>query len=127
MFLEFGVLSGMPRYFSRFEYDQIARYSHTEGPINAYWVQVRRFSDILAEHNISKIDLLCMDVEGAERAILETIDFDAIDIEVLVIESNSQDSLAWVREFMSGVGYAEIQRLGQDSIFRKRSAIPQTA
>jgi hypothetical protein len=53
----------------------------TEG----YYVKCRTLQSIIKESNLQYIDLLSIDVEGAELIVLETIDF-SIPIYVIVIE-----------------------------------------
>jgi FkbM family methyltransferase len=47
---------------------------------------LRAFADIFKEHNITRIDFLSLDVEGAEQLVLESIDYRAVSIRVLVVE-----------------------------------------
>lgn len=49
-------------------------------------VRTRPLSAILREEGVTKIDLLSVDVEGAEEEVLSTLDFGAIDIGLMAIE-----------------------------------------
>ena len=61
-----------------------------EGPgENTVEVPVRRMADIFAEWGITKIDFFSLDVEGSEFMVLESIDFDAVDISLLLVEKSS--------------------------------------
>jgi hypothetical protein len=51
-------------------------------------VQCVRFNDITAFLHVDVIDFMVLDVEGAEMSVLQTIDWNAIRINVLVIECN---------------------------------------
>ena len=48
------------------------------------------FSQLFAKHGIDKIDLLSIDVEGAEDTVVQSIDFRAVKIGMIVIEKPSQ-------------------------------------
>ena len=48
------------------------------------------FSQLFAKHGIDRIDLLSIDVEGAEDTVVQSIDFGAVTIGMIVIEKPSQ-------------------------------------
>jgi FkbM family methyltransferase len=47
-------------------------------------------SQLLADLSITHIDFFSLDVEGAELAVLETIDFNAVRIDVIIAESRNR-------------------------------------
>ena len=49
-------------------------------------IQYLTFSDLIEKYSISSINLLQMDVEGAEFEILNSIDFDKIEIKKIIFE-----------------------------------------
>jgi FkbM family methyltransferase len=49
-------------------------------------VQYLTFSDLIEKYSISSIDLLQIDVEGAEFEILNSIDFEKIEIKKIIFE-----------------------------------------
>ena len=49
-------------------------------------VQYLTFSDLIEKYSISSIDLLQIDVEGAEFEILSSIDFEKIEIKKIIFE-----------------------------------------
>jgi FkbM family methyltransferase len=55
-----------------------------------YEVDAEPFSDILKRSNIKYIDLLTIDVEGAEQVVLETYDF-SIPVYVIIIELDNHN------------------------------------
>ena len=57
-----------------------------------YYVDCEPFSDILAKSKITYIDLLSIDVEGAEQVVLETMNWD-IPIYVIVIELDGHNKI----------------------------------
>lgn len=58
---------------------------HSDGPL----VDAKRLNDILSEHAVGKIDLLTVDVEGMEYAIVSTLDFHRHQPYVIVWEYNT--------------------------------------
>jgi len=71
------------------------------------------------KHGIKKIDLLSIDVEGAESQVLNSINFDKVDIDVFLIENNY--GLNKEIEFLSNKGYKLLGNIQWDSIFVKNN------
>ena len=46
------------------------------------------FADLFKKHGFHTIELVSVDVEGAELIVLSTIDFSAVDIHYIVVEAN---------------------------------------
>lgn len=57
----------------------------------------------------SDIDFLSLDVEGAELAVLQGVDFDAYRFRYMVIESRNPNRL---RDFLEPLGYRLIEKIG---------------
>ena len=53
---------------------------------NRTLLPLRPFTSIFREHSIRSVDVLFLDVEGAELAVLHSIDFDAVHIRIIVAE-----------------------------------------
>lgn len=75
----------------------------------------RKLSDILQEQRVSHIDFLSIDTEGSELAILETVDFKKVKIDVIAIEDNynSRD----LTQFFLSRGYKLDKAIQWDKIF----------
>ncbi len=71
-------------------------------------VPARSLSSILSEHHLERIDFFSLDVEGYEHEVLSGIDFDAVLIDRMLIETRSSNE-ATIREFLARKGY-EIER-----------------
>jgi FkbM family methyltransferase len=64
------------------------------------------FDSLAEKHNIKKIDIFVLDVEGLEIDILNGINFDKTDITNFIIECNEQKySLDFLNELMNSKGY----------------------
>ncbi|MFC9599760.1 FkbM family methyltransferase [Peribacillus butanolivorans] len=55
---------------------------------NSKIIKVKTFTlqSILDRHNITEIDLCSIDTEGAEMAVIQSIDFNKVKIECIVTE-----------------------------------------
>ena len=85
-----------------------------------YAVPVRRLADILSERGITHVDLVSLDVEGAEIEVLSGIDFSLVEIECFTIENNKgREREVRIRKFMKDAGYKLIARLWLDDVYVK--------
>jgi FkbM family methyltransferase len=76
-----------------------------------------RLESLFNKHNITKIDFISIDVEGAELQVLNSINFDKVDISVFMIENNY--GLEKETEFLSSKGYKLLGNIQWDSVFIK--------
>ena len=74
---------------------------------------------ILDTHFLPIIDYCNIDVEGAEMAVLKSIDFSKVTIKVFTIEN--RDDKKDIINFLKPLGYKLINRLGADEIFELNS------
>ena len=85
-------------------------------------VPATRLDTLLRAHGLAKIDYCSIDVEGAERAVLHSIDFDEFDIAALSIENNrAGPDPASYADIMGPAGYRQVAVLGMDEIWVKGS------
>ena len=88
------------------------------GEITILDMQCFRLNDLLKTHAIPHVDLLSVDVEGAEFAILQSIDFSTVDIDVICVENNNDTSD--VRVLLEKAGYSFVIKLVySDDIYKK--------
>lgn len=66
------------------------------------FVNVTKTSDLFKKHGLHRIDLLSIDVEGAELSILKGIEWEDIDVRVITIEANTHTPCqnSQVRDFL---------------------------
>lgn len=81
-------------------------------------VIVRRLDEVLAASGIDHLDLLTVDVEGAELGVLRSIDLRALGVRAVVVENNFR-SWAIGRE-MGRQGYQLALRIGWDELYVPR-------
>ena len=75
------------------------------------FLPVKPFSAIFKERDIRTIDLLSVDVEGAEHSVLRSIDFSRVKIRTLVVEKPTDE----IHKLLYGAGFNDIDiqtRLG---------------
>lgn len=83
------------------------------------FVEIKKLSRILEEHNYTMIDYCNIDVEGGELEVLKSINFQKIRIKLLSVENNynKRDVL----NFLKRRGYSKITEIGADEFFEFRS------
>ncbi|MBK5956983.1 hypothetical protein CCR97_01950 [Rhodoplanes elegans] len=74
---------------------------------------------LLAEHGISTIDFLSVDVEGAEVDVLRGLSLDRIRPHLIMIEDFADDNSR--HRFMQSVGYRRVRRTGNNSWYVDRT------
>ncbi len=83
-----------------------------------------RLDTLLRAPGLKEIDYLSIDVEGAERAVLRSLDFDEFDITALSIE-NSRPGRESYEDIMDPAGYRQVAVLGFDEIWVRQSVLSQ--
>jgi hypothetical protein len=81
-----------------------------------FWSPALVLSNVLEQRGITKVDFLSIDVEGAELSVLSGINFNKIEIDIILIESN-EDSFAI--EYLTGMNYTRILNVGNNHFFRR--------
>ena len=65
-----------------------------------------------------KIDFMSLDVEGAELAVLSSIPWDRVDIELIMVEFNHIDKQV-LDDIMNKAGYSLYKTLEIDKLYQK--------
>ena len=95
--------------------DSIPEHMRKKYPVQCFPL----FSLILAVGN-PRVDFLSLDIEGAELAVLNTIPWDKVVIELVMVEVMHSDRQG-IDKIMEKAGYAVWRNLNnQDIIYRKR-------
>lgn len=78
-----------------------------------YTVPTMRLQDIIEENKIEHVDLLSLDVEGGEKSVLDTIDFNKVDIYIVCIEldGKNEDKDDECRDILRKNGFTKHHRL----------------
>lgn len=70
--------------------------------------QVCRLADILEGVSIKRVHYLSVDVQGAEFEVLQSIDFDEVQVDVVNFAANYPDTVGHIIEYMEAKGYERV-------------------
>jgi FkbM family methyltransferase len=108
-----------PRHMTRLKNELNSR----GGSSKTIEVETRTIESICNEHNISKINYLSIDVEGAEFDVIKSINFETVFIDVIGFENNYDDNSKPIIKYLQEKGYVVLNKnidifmIHQDSIF----------
>jgi FkbM family methyltransferase len=85
---------------------------------NSKVIQVRtlRLETIFDIFGVNHIDYLSIDVEGGEFAVIQSINFDKVFIDIIDFEDNYSDVSEDIKKYLNSKGYLFMARLGGDII-----------
>ena len=81
-------------------------------------VKTRPLPAILDQHFLKNIDLVSLDVEGGEMAVLSEFPFDRYHVHAWTIENNTGGTE--IPALMADRGYARVEALGVDDIYVRK-------
>lgn len=76
---------------------------------------------LLRKHDITHVDYLTLDIEGAEFSVLRVFPFADFDIDVFDIEDNFGNYP--IGELMEQNGYKKIMEMGVSKIYRRQDHV----
>ena len=94
------------RHLMRLQSENIESKSTTE----IIKVQTKKLETILHENNISHVNYLSIDVEGAEFEVIKSINFDKVFIDVIGFENNYDDVSVPIVEYLQNKGFIFINK-----------------
>jgi FkbM family methyltransferase len=106
-----------PRHFERL----IDELNQKGGTSIVKIVKTKTMKTILEENCIKHINYLSIDVEGGEKNVLESINFNKVFIDVISFEDNFPDITEQVIKFMEHNNYILIGRFGDIIMIHKDS------
>lgn len=74
-----------------------------------------RLNSVCQKYGIRHIDLLSIDTEGSEERILRDIDFNSVEIDVIIVENNYNDIS--LLPYLKSKGYRLFKRLTIDDVY----------
>ena len=109
-------MGGLIEHYPAGELESIRRNErHAEAVVT---VPATRLDTLLRAHGMKQIDYCSIDVEGAELAVLRSLDFDEFDITALTIENNRRGPQPEsYHDIMAPAGYRQVAVLGMDEIW----------
>jgi FkbM family methyltransferase len=116
------MLSGLQEYYesqhhNRLEHENKVMSSNTD----IIEVPTRRLDNVLKEHNINHVHLLSIDVEGAELAVFESINFEEVFIDVIVFEDNYQNNYRTIMDLLKDKGFLPLAKVQDIFLINKNS------
>ena len=84
-------------------------------------VPVFKLRTILEQNQVKHVDLLSLDTEGSEFDILNSIDFDAVTIDVILVENNYKSTK--INDFLTTKNYSKMFTIGVDEIYRHNAFV----
>ena len=109
------MLSGLSALTDARQRRRIARDAGCEVETRTVVVPARRLTDVLRAAEIVRLDLLLVDVEGAERGVLRTIHLASFGWPVVVVENNYREYE--IVQMLRTAGYRLIARVGRDEVY----------
>lgn len=115
-----SALSGVLEYYSSEHLNRIQKENqHYGGNTTIVKKQIKRLTTLLGEVNApTHIELLKIDVEGGEYAVLCGIDFSKYTFDLITIEVNYQHEYVKSKKILNNNGYEEFMTVGIDKFFR---------
>lgn len=110
------MLSGVRQHYAPAHLERIDRdMTRHGGEATTYQVPIRRLDGLLREHSLTHVDLLCIDVEGAEAEVLRSIRLAEFGVRAVLMENNYvQGSLT---RAMRRQGFQLLARIGWDDCY----------
>jgi len=93
--------------------------THAECSIEDIPVECKRLDNLLNKYGVNEIDYLSLDTEGAEYEILQSLDFDKLNIRLISVERNKDSQ---VHKLLSSKGY-RCCSAGLDAFYYKELAL----
>lgn len=109
------MLSGIQEYLDQRHINRINTENALTGAnTNIIQVRTKPLKDIFTENKIKHVNYLSIDVEGAEKQVIESIDFDQVFIDVIGFENNYSDVSQPIIDYLRSKNYVLLSYKGTD-------------
>lgn len=116
-FVVAGMFSGIPE---KLDPRHVDRFAHEFRFHKTITVPTRRLDSLLDEHQIQHVDLLCIDTEGSELDVLQSLGDKHTMVDVVLFEENYADKSVVVHQWLREHDFVPVQALGWDWLYKKR-------
>ena len=118
-----SALSGVVEYYCDAHKERIvSEINEMGGSMNVGVKQMKTLSTLLDEENApTHIELLKIDVEGGEHAVLSGIDFSKYTFDLITLEANYQEEINRCVAFLDEKGYTPFAKVGIDIFFGRKN------
>lgn len=117
-------LSGITNYYDPRQVSRISEWidgnaddggvAPNSGSSETIQVQSRRLDSIFRDRQITEVDYISIDVEGAELPVVQSINYDEVMVHVIGFEANWSESAPPVIEHLSQTGFVHLANVGHD-------------
>ena len=110
------MLSGLLHDYHPEHLDRIQReLSASGGDTERIPVATYRLADLFEEHGIEHVDFCSIDTEGSELKVVQSIDYQKVQVDFFIIENNYQQTD--VERFLKSHGYRKVERVEWDDVY----------
>jgi FkbM family methyltransferase len=95
------------RHLQRLSYENFVMGSYTQ----LIKVKTQKLETIFDQHNISHVNYLSIDVEGAEFEVIKSINFDKVFIDVIGFENNYEDTSIPIIQYLENKNYTTCKNI----------------
>jgi FkbM family methyltransferase len=106
------------RHLNRLTYENKIKGSTTE----IITVQTKKLETIFNENNVSHVNYLSIDVEGAEFEVIKSINFDKVFIDIIGFENNYNDVSVPIVKYLEDKNYIVIHKCLDIFMIHKKSS-----
>jgi FkbM family methyltransferase len=123
------MLSGIKSHYDNRHFNRVNKeINERGGSTTIINVKTNRLETIFDNNNIKHVHYLSIDVEGGEYAVLSSINFDKVFIDIIGFENNYPDSSSNILKLLESKGYiiinenksCDIMMIHKDSLFYKK-------
>ena len=100
------MLSGIKDYYDERHLNRLKNENiHNSSTTQVIKVPTKKLETIFDENNVTHINYLSIDVEGAEFEVIKSINFDKVFIDIIGFENNYPDSSINIIEYLKNNGF----------------------
>ncbi len=110
--------------FSGDDPEHLRRIASEGGTVRNVTVPLLPLDTILADAAIESIDLVSIDVEGAEDQVLDGFDLARWKPKAILLESNNAEASRRAEQRLGKAGYERLRCIGANDLFVRRGAFP---
>lgn len=115
------MLSGFSDFMTEHHRSRIDQEIATHGGnVTSIYVESLPLGGLLSQYHITHVDLMSVDVEGHEIAVLKTLDFSKVFVRYIVLEENTAEARKDTEEYMSSVGYKRLQSIEFNGVYARQ-------
>tara|TARA_B100000035_G_C20961430_1_gene536714 strand:+ start:115 stop:777 length:663 start_codon:yes stop_codon:yes gene_type:complete len=117
------MLSGIRNSFDKRHYERLTKEIQTKGgKTEIITVKTKKMETICNENNISHINYLSIDVEGAEFEVIKSINYEKVYIDVIGFEDNYKDISVPIIEYLRKKNFEMLYRSQDIFMINKTSS-----